>query len=148
MWEVFEKKVIDQSFQTLGILALVTVITLIAGKFIESRSQETEKALPPPAFRVIRRTTLIALIVAISLLAFVGVFAIWEILEDEKIVTKSLVSLTILAFSAFIIVITCLEREGRLGSPRGSKTISVGSIIFLILSFFLLRWLFGWFLRL
>jgi len=140
VWEVFERDVISKSFQTFGMLGFATAIILTAGRFIEGRTQQAEEAAPPHFFRVIRRVTIIVLIIAVSLLAVVGVLAIWEVVADKEMPTKSLVSFSILAFSAFVIVSVCLDREGKIRTMRGGKGFSIGGFIVLIIIFFLLWW--------
>jgi len=60
IWEVFERDVITKSFETLGLLAVVAVIIIAAGKFIDHKPEEglVEVApVPNPLFRSIRRIT-------------------------------------------------------------------------------------------
>jgi len=144
VWDIFNEDVISKSFQTLGLLALVAIIIMAAGRFIEGRSDTVATAIPDspsPIWRTIRRITLAILIASVSLLALLGVLAIWEVIQDKDVLYKSLSSLGILAFGAFIIVMTCLDREGKLNKQR--KNMSTGSIIgLLILAYILFRFAF------
>jgi hypothetical protein len=54
--------------------------------------------------------TLGALIASASLLALLGVLSIWEVMSSE-VLTKSLSSIGVIAFSSFVIVMICLEKE-------------------------------------
>lgn len=60
VWDFFAHDVITKSFETLGLLAVVAVVVMIAGKYIEGRSQTAEvmPTLPNPAFKSIRQVTL------------------------------------------------------------------------------------------
>src|SRR3989339_1453528 len=118
VWKIFSDDVITKSIQTFGLLSVVAVIVIIAGRFIDSREQLTVsntgavESLPfsNPVFTSIRQITLGVLIISISLLALFGVLAIWDVLSGE-VLNKSLSSIAIIAFASVVIVITCLERE-------------------------------------
>ncbi len=140
VWNFFDRDVIIKSFSTLGLLAVVAVVVMVAGRFLDSGSAAENGTMivaPDPTFPVIRKMTLTLLIVAVSLLALLGVMAIWELIKDKDVLYKSLGSLGVLAFGAFVMTMTCLEREGKL--KRGGKGVSIGAvigIIFLIWIFF------------
>ncbi|MDO8569640.1 MAG: hypothetical protein Q7R89_02620 [bacterium] len=139
VWDIFSKDVISKSFQTLGLLALVAIIIMAAGRYVEGRSEVGDVAmpdLPSPIFKIVRRMTLAVLIISVSLLALLGVLAIWEVIQDKDVLYKSLSSLGIFAFGAFVIVMTCLDREGKLYAQH--KNMSTGSIIGLLILGFLL----------
>jgi hypothetical protein len=107
-------------------VVVVALIIMVAGRFIESHrvAGQAMPDLPSPAFRSVRTATLTILIVAVALLAFLGILAIWEVIQDKDILYKSLSSLGILAFSAFLMTMICLEREKKLekyGSGVASK---------------------------
>jgi hypothetical protein len=148
VWDFFSKDVILKSFETLGLLAVVAVVIIVAGNFIETKgTQGVTVPLPPnPAFRSMRRLTLGVLILSAALLALLGVMVIWEVIANSEVLYKSLSSLCVIAFCSFIIVMTCLEREG---NPHfGGKKMSVGTIVLLVLGLYLvLAWgsmLFRW----
>ncbi len=146
IWDFFSKDVILKSFQTLGLLAVISIVVIVAGRFIGNSANETIIEVPNPIFNIIRRATLGILIVAAVLLAFLGICAIWEVITDKEVLYKSLSSLAILAFSAFIIVITCMEREksaelkGDIKGGSGARgilsLIAVVFVIWLIISAF------------
>jgi hypothetical protein len=128
VWELFSSDVIRKSFMTLGLLAFVSVVVMIAGRFIEHKPvSEAPLPLPHPAFKSIRRLTLGVLIAAVSVLALLGVLAIWEVVADMNILYKSLGSVGILAFCAFIMTMTCLERE-KTEFSKG-RNFGIGSIV-------------------
>lgn len=158
VWDVFADDVISKSFQTIGLLAAVAVIVIIAGRFIDSRKTEAvgstnamgNPIMPTeninPLFTSIRHVTLVVLIVAVVMLALLGIMAIWDVLAD-KVAGKSIGSIAIVAFAAFIIVLTCLERENhKLLHSAQNKRVSVGRIIlYVILVIFILQFFVGWF---
>lgn len=114
VWNFFTGDVIFKSMQTLGLLAVVSIVIMAAGKFMDRRTEagvpETP-ALPDPSFKTIRQLILIVLIVSLSFLAILGVLTIWDVFADKTVLYKTLGSVGILAFSSFIIVLTCLDRE-------------------------------------
>jgi len=146
VWDIFGKDIINKSFQTLGLLTLVAIIVMIAGRFLEGRQaiEGVASDLPSPIYKDIRRITLTILIVCVSLLALLGVLAIWEIIQDKDVLYKSLGSLGILAFGAFIIVMVCLYREGKFN--KQNKSLSIGGIVgimflaYLLFSFSRMFW--------
>jgi hypothetical protein len=148
VWDFFKQDVITKSFETLGLLALVAVVVMVAGKFIEGRGQQevgmATPALPSPAFKIVRQITLTILIISVSLLAILGVLAIWEVIKDKDVLYKSLSSVAILAFGSLIIVITSLEREGNRLMNQEGKKFSAGTIVLIL---FLLYVLFTFFIR-
>ncbi len=141
IWDFFSKDVIAKSFQTLGLLSIVAMVVIVAGRFVGGPADPTVITVPDPIFTTIRRVTVNVLIVASVLLAFLGVCAIWEVISDREIVYKSLSSLGILAFSAFIIVMTSLEREDSPILKRAGKSSAkgvLGTILIVYLIFVLL----------
>jgi hypothetical protein len=120
VWELFEGDVITKSFQTVGILAGAAVITIFAGRFMDNHhieptsTQSTEAVLSEPTvnstFSAIRYVTVVSLITSASLLALIGILSIWEVLKGD-ILAKSASSIGIVAFSSFLIIAVCLERE-------------------------------------
>jgi hypothetical protein len=138
IWEFFSKDVIEKSFQTLGMLALVAIIIMIAGRLIENRSSIDNSGVvdvPNPMWKSVRVVTLTTLIVSVSLLAFTGVLAIWEVIKDKDMISKSLSSLGVLSFGAFIIVMVCLEREGKLNNSHFHLSIGSATSIFVLIIF-------------
>lgn len=130
VWDIFARDVITKSFQTIGLLAMVAVIIMVAGRFIESRQQaggQMVPAMPSPAFRSIRSVTLTILIISVALLAFLGILAIWEVVQDRDILYKSLSSLGILAFGAFLMTMICLERENKF--QKEGSGLSIGGVV-------------------
>ncbi len=114
IWKIFDTDVITKSFETLGLLAVVAVIVMVAGQFMEGKKETTEPVMIDPTFKSIRKSTLAILIVAVSFLAFIGILSIWDVISDKEILSKTLGSLATLAFGAFIIVMTCMGQEGTL----------------------------------
>lgn len=135
VWDIFSVDVVTKSFQTFGLLALVTVIVVVSGRFVGTslKNEISVPDQPNQAFLAIRRTTLGVLIISVVALALIGVLTIWEVISEQETLFKSLSSIGILVFCSFVIVLMCLERE-RSGS-RGKN--SIGTII-LILIFLLL----------
>jgi len=138
VWEFFGTDVIWKSFQTLGLVAIVSIIVIVAGRFIGNQQEVVPGALPPtsPGFKGIRNVTLGVLIISAALLALIGVLAIWEVIANREIVFKSLSSVAILTFSSIIIVMACLERENGNVWKRHGHQLSGGAV----LSFILLAW--------
>ncbi len=96
-----------------------------------------------PSFRATRNITLVTLIVSATLLAFFGVLSIWDVITDKDVLHKILSSLAIVAFSSYIVVLVCLEREQNpFWKKRGSQMSGAGvivAIVFLWLMFALFR---------
>lgn len=145
VWDIVGNDIILKSFQTLGLLGLVAAIIIGAGNYMEGgASVSSVPFVPNPAFKSIRVSTLVILITSGSVLALLGVLAIWEVISDKDILYKSLGTLGIIAFVSFIIVLTCLDREKSpmLNSP--TKKYSTGGIIVLcIVGYMLLSTLLG-----
>lgn len=137
VWKVFSGDVISKSFETLGLLAVVAVIVIVASRFVGDPSVATEPE-PRPGYRAIRNSTLASLIVSSALLAFLGVLSIWDVITDRLLMEKLLTTLGIIAFSSFIIVLVCLEREQNQFWKKHAKGLSGGSIIGMIIFVWLL----------
>ncbi|MSR73411.1 hypothetical protein EXS61_02320 [Candidatus Parcubacteria bacterium] len=140
IWDFFSGDVIEKSFETLGVLAVVAVVIIVGGKFMEGKSSADGMPMPVlvnPSFKVIRRGTVVILIVSASILALLGVLAIWDVITDKDVLYKSLSSLGTLVFASLVIVMTCLERED---SPmlrrQGKGASSVAIFIFVIVAIF------------
>lgn len=141
VWDFFNHDVITKSFETLGLLAVVAVVVMVAGKFIEGRSQQSDQmlaTLPNPTFKSIRQITLAILIISVSFLAILGVLAIWQVISDKDTLYKALSSVGILAFTSFIIVMTALEREGNYFMNKDGKGSSVGGVVVVLVILYVL----------
>jgi hypothetical protein len=132
VWNVFAVDVIQKSFLTLGLLSIVAIVIIIAGRYID-RQPEDPNIIPAGAgaFRAIRRITVVMLIISAGLLALLGILSIWEVITNQDVVYRSLSSLAIIAFASLISVMVCLEREN---SPlaRSSGNRRFGWLIVLI----------------
>jgi len=111
VWDVLKGDVIWKSFETLGLLAFVAAIVMIAGRAMDSRSTGVIY-VPNPIWSSVRKGTLILLIVLVSILALMGILTIWDVISNKDVLYKSIGSVTILAFVALIIVGTCRTMEG------------------------------------
>jgi hypothetical protein len=144
VWNPMYRDVISKSFETLGLLAVVSMVVIIAGRFIDARQTGAVPVpyVPNPSFHSLRRFTLAVLIVLAAILALLGVLAIWDVVSDKGVLWKSLGSLAILAFSTFIIVLTCLERENiPTVNPDGTTSASASSgLIVTILGLLIAGW--------
>ncbi len=137
VWKVLNDDVITKSAETIGLLAVVAVVIIAAGKFID-KGQMLDSPVNP-VFSGIRHLTIATLIASATLLALTGVLAIWDVLKGDTL-SKSLTTLSIVAFSSIVIVITCLERENR---KVFSQDMSGWTILLVaILGWVLLRFIF------
>jgi len=143
IWEFFDRDVIYKSFESIGLLAIVAIIIIVADHFISGKSSVANLQAnevthqPAPAesesiaiFRGLRVFTLTTLIISVALLAFFGILAIWEVLAGE-VLHKSIASIAVSAFVSLIIVITCLEREK--SHFLKNRNISGGMVLLLII---------------
>ena len=102
---------IIKSFETLGLLAVVAVIIMIASRFMDAKTTEAVVYVPNPGWKSLRKGTLGMLIVSVTILALIGILSIWEVITDKDILYKSLGTLAVIAFTSFIVVLTCLGME-------------------------------------
>ncbi len=120
VWDMLSNDVIEKSASTIGLLAVVAAIVISAGRFFDHDkvSATTDQVIISsatagevnPAFTVIRHNGVMLLITSVSVLALLGVLAIWEVLQGE-VLEKSISSIAIASFAFFIIIVTCLQRE-------------------------------------
>jgi len=145
VWKFFSDDTIFKSFETIGVLAVVAVVIMVAGRLMDR--SETTAPVPNPGFKIIRHFTLTVLVVCVSALALLGVLAIWDVVADKDILYRSLTSIGILAFGAFVITLTCLERENSPllhgDSNSSSKGWTIGSIAGIVLVLYVLFSFFG-----
>ncbi len=131
VWDIFAKDVIQKSFMTLGLLSLIAVLVMVAGRFIDNKPEASEVAISVnPAFGSIRRMMLGTLIVSASLLALLGVLAIWEVITKGEVLWKSIGSIGVIAFCSLLVVMACLEREKVLAGG-GKSNMPLGRLILL-----------------
>ncbi len=137
VWEFFGHDIIWKSFQTVGLLAAVAVVVIIAGRFMGHGASPVLPSAPNPVFKSIRSVTPVVLIIAASLLAFIGVLAIWDVIADKEIFNKAIGSLAVLSFGTFVMVVTCMERENNpmLNHQKVSAGGVIGGLILLYLIF-------------
>jgi hypothetical protein len=146
IWDFFSQDVINKSFETIGLLALVAIVIIVAGHFVGNHADSTVPSapvMPNPIFKSIRYATLTLLIICVSALALLGVLAIWDVIPDKDVLYKSLSSVAILAFGAFVIVLTCLEREDSPllkggGDNGGGRSWSIGGVIGLLIVIYII----------
>jgi len=112
IWDVLSGDVIWKSFETLGLLAVVAVIVMTAGKSIGVNPNDAVIYAPNPGWASLRKGTLGLLIASVSVLALMGVMTIWDVIADKDVLYKSLGSVALLAFVSLIIVVTCQSMEG------------------------------------
>lgn len=141
VWDFFARDVIFKSFQTLGLVALIAVVVLSAGKYIGGLEGGVIIA-PNPLFQVIRRGTLGLLIIFATLIALLGVMTIWEVIANTDVLYRSLSTLAILAFASFITVVVCMERENHSMIKERKSEFSLGTVI-LVLVFGWMTWWFS-----
>lgn len=149
VWDFFAGDVITKSFESIGLLAVVAVIVLVADHFMDQH--QTGGVMPNgttivgeqsrTVFKGLRIATLSLLILSVALLALFGIMAIWEVLSGQ-VLHKSLASIGIVAFSSFVIVITCLEREDN-QILRNKQISGVTVAVMIVLTLFLLPYLFS-----
>jgi len=138
VWDFFTHDVIWKSFQTLGICAVVAVVVMVAGRFMDASPDLSSSASGmKQVFMAIRYLALSILIVSVSLLALVGVLAIWDVISSADVVYKALSSIAIMAFSSYITVAVCLERENHELWQRGSSEFSLGGFVALGIMFWI-----------
>lgn len=137
VWNVFAHDVITKSFQTLGVVALVAVVIIIAGRFMDTSPDTGMASSMVPMFKAIRYLTLTTLIASVSLLALVGVLSIWNVISDTQVLYKSLSSIAIVAFSSYLSVAVCLERENHPLWKERSGEFSVGGFVALGIFFWI-----------
>jgi len=136
VWEFFSNDVIWKSFETVGLLALVAVIIIVASRFLGFGGTSSSSLIPNPVFSSLRRITLGVLIASAALLAFVGVLTIWDVIPDAEVLYKAIGSLAVLAFGAFLMVVTCMERENN--PLLKSQSVSVGGVITALILLYLI----------
>ncbi len=139
VWSILQSDVLIKSFESIGLLAGVTAIVLVADHLIEKRSEGGLPTYPESTafFSILRKATLSLLIVSVAFLALFGILAIWQVLSGD-VLHKSMVSISIVVFSSLIIVLFCLEREG---NPILQNTKISGWTTFLLM--LLAWWAFG-----
>ena len=143
VWDVFGDDVVTKSLQTIGLLAVVSLIVMAAIQFIDSHKRPDQNisdnglnnvfqssTSPMPIFSVVRHTSIVFLIISTVLLAFCGVLSIWDVVTGD-VLQKSLSSIGIIIFSSSIITLACLNREGR---KIGNFPVSSGWAIFAIIA--------------
>jgi hypothetical protein len=141
IWDFISKDVISKSFQSIGLLALVSIIILIADNFLDKERTESKIIIDPQtgnemvvsgnlSFQVIRNSSIVILIISAVFLALIAVLSIWEIL-NETILSKSVSTIGVIAFSTLIAVVTCLNRENHpiLKKQSVSPLIGAGFLI-------------------
>jgi len=140
IWDMVSDDVIGKSFQSIGLLAVVTIIVLIADGFLDKKEDlivtnngSISVVRNKETFKVLRNMTLAVLITSVAVLALIGVLAIWDVIQGDNI-GKSLGSIGVIAFSSLIIVLISLNREGHpaLVGGKGNR-ISGGLAVLLII---------------
>ena len=137
VWDFFSHDIIRKSFETVGLLAIVSVIVIAAGRFMGSGTMSlSAPALPNPVFAGLRSITLVILIAASALLAFIGVLSIWDVITDTTVLYKAVGSLAVLGFGSFIMVVACMERENN--PMLKQQSVSGGGVVVALILLYLI----------
>jgi len=113
VWDILSDDVLTKSFQTLGLLAFVSVIVMLFARNASDVNTTSVVSVPNPIFKTIRQVTIVLVIIAVSFLALLGVLAIWDVIANKDVLYKSLSSLAIIAFGSGIIIVTTKERDNK-----------------------------------
>ncbi len=145
VWDFLDGDVIDKSFQTVALLAFVTIVLVASARFMDAKKGDStdpqvlaEITQSKAMFANIRHITLSIFIGALGILALLGVLSIWEVVGGD-VMSKSLSSIAVLGFSALIVLIACLLREDNPalvgGSTEGKMSITriILTVLFVIL---------------
>lgn len=133
IWDFLSRDVLSKTFETIGILAIATLIISVASSMADNKvgmANTSQINIPNPLFSAIRHSTIAVLIVLVVFLTLFGVMAIWDMIGGQ-VVDKSLSTMGLLTFSAVVINITCMQREGM--TDLKQKKISTGMTIFAII---------------
>lgn len=142
VWEVYSTDVISKAFQTLALLGGVTIVIVIASRYMESRNDSMHAGehldVPNPLFKAIRNVTVGSLIVSLALLTLLGVLAIWDVVSDRDVLFKALGTMGLVAFASAINIMVCLDREKNKILGQHGSTLSGGSVVLLLIIFWIL----------
>ncbi len=138
IWKIIDGDVMFKSLATVGIVAFASIIVMFASKSMSTNTvQNEDQNSLVPIFTGVRYVTSGLLIICITLLAIIGVMAIWEVIKDKEVLNRVIGSMLVLAISSLIIIVACADRESK--SIFGNHVegepiqISVGKIILLVL---------------
>ncbi|MDP3988815.1 MAG: hypothetical protein Q8P93_01110 [bacterium] len=136
IWELLSDEIFSKSIQTIALISVVAVILMVADHVSGMRAVDTETTLTVSeatylqVFIGIKKATFVILTLSVVFFAFMGILSIWDVITKGEIMEKSLGSIGVVAFSSILIMIACMEREGR--SVKGSM--SLGKLILLGIS--------------
>lgn len=144
VWSFLGAGVLQKSFLSICYLSFFTLIIMFAEKFTSHGVQIVSTTTPSSEMPVqagsiftgVRNFSIISLIAASIVLACTGLLAIWEVLPHDTMF-KTLSSLAIIAFSSFLIVLVCLQREKKnMPVPGSGESIWLFFIAMWVISFF------------
>lgn len=154
IWKFVSSDVLMKSMATVGIIAFASVITLLASRSMGKTDvpEAPQSSELVAFFSILRSITSIVLIISVVILTLVGVLAIWDVISDKTFLSRVISSMLVLAFSSFITIFACADREGKtvFGHMKdaNSKPMSGGAIgLFLIVGLWLLWGMSSFFYR-
>ncbi len=109
IWDFISGDSLIKSMWTVGFLLVVTIIILIAEKSMASKNEENY-IKDDSVFVFLRKITGTVLIIALVILALVGVLSIWEFLSGDAI-NKTLGSIAVISFVSLITIGVAKSRE-------------------------------------
>lgn len=139
IWKFVSSDVLMKSMATVGIVAFASVITMVASRSMggADTSEAPQSAELTAFFSILRSITSAVLIVSVVMLTLIGVLAIWDVISDKTFLSRVISSMLVLAFSSFITIFACADREGKtiFGKTKEleSKSMSGGSMLVLLL---------------
>lgn len=144
VWEILVEDVITKSLSTVGFLAFVCVVVVLGYRFLHPDHKQEENTANTwrPVFQTLRTMSLSTMIATAVLMGLLGILGIWEVLQEDFF-WRSLSSIAIVALTASVITVVCLEREGKgvlarvVHNKHGEFSIWKGVLVVILLGWLL-----------
>lgn len=117
VWAELSGNIFAKSALSIGLLFVVSLAVIIASRYMYS-DEELRASGDPSVFEesslaifaALRKSTVVILIVSSTILGLIGVLAIWDFIENNEVIGKTLATLGIIIFSSLVIILVCIIR--------------------------------------
>lgn len=117
VWAELSENIFTKSALSIGLLFVVSLAVIIASRYMYSDEELRASGNPSEfeesslsIFAALRKSTIVILIVSSTILGLIGVLAIWDFIESDKIIGKILATLGIIIFSSLVTILVCIIR--------------------------------------
>lgn len=121
IWGALNEDVVWKSFESIGLIAIASVVVLVVEAFSDKKAVSQEEASEYMealhVFSFLHRISVTLIIVSLVVCVSLGLLSIWEIMDTDGLY-KAVSSIATIGFYALITLGVCISRERKISSTE------------------------------